>query len=302
MKSNLFKVAIILALFGGCAKEPIFKIPPPISLKSWLEYQDTNWNGLVKVNSLPVNVKAVSNYVVFNGADTSISIRINFANSKVEQVAIKFRKDLAKNGNEFTVDCVENVFIETFNAVYSSNDIKVDSIYFKLLESKVNNTYILEDFYFTAKTNSVSQPNTQFRLESDKLEILKSFFYYFEKGKKIDTEKELLNVDLKGGNEFAPNPLVDYKPDLRNPNDLLFINIPTESLLNAVDYDARNSIRYSKKGKFHLAKSGSISVQQFYYNKSIYLTGKNWVINDTITNTNLITIDSVRLQHFAMPF
>jgi hypothetical protein len=301
MKANIFKVVIILVLFGGCAKEPIYEIPPPIILKSWLEYQDTNWNGLINVNSIPVKVKCVSNFIV-NGADTSVSVRFNFASSSVEQVAIKFSRSLALNGNEFTASSIENVFIETNNAIYSSNDIKIDSIYFKLLESKIKNTYVIEDFYFTVKTNSISQPNTQFKLEASSFQVLKSFFYYYEKGKLVGTEKALLNVDLKGGNEFSPNPLVDYKPDLRNPNDLLFITIPTESLLNSPDYEARNSIRYRKKGKFYPANLGTINVQKFYYRNSIYMTGKNWVINDTTENTNIITIDSMRLQHFAMPF
>ncbi len=305
VKTKILRIALILSLIGGCAKEPIYEIPPPVIIKSWLEYKDTNWNGLINVNTKPVRVKSVSNFVVIsNGADTSLSIRFNFSNinSNLEQVAIKFKKGLAKNGNQYTSNSIENVYVETYNAVFFSNDIKIDSIYFRLTDFPANNTYTVEDLYFTAKTNSISQPNTQFTLEASSLQVLKSFFYYYEKGKKVNTEKELLNVDLKGGNEFSPSPLLDYKPDLRSPNDLFFINIPTESLINAPDFDAKNAIRYSKKGKFHPAQNGTINVQKFHYKNSIYMTGKNWVVNDTTLNTNIISIDSVRLQQFAMPF
>lgn len=299
------KLTLLLGILWGCAKEPIFKLPPPLVFQSWLEFKDTQWNGKLDIQSNSVDIKSVSNYVVLsNGMDTSISIRINLAKNSynIEQFAFKFRKSLAKNGNEFGINSIENVFIETNNAIFNSIDIKIDTIFFQLFESKVNNTYYIKNLIFKATTTSSSQVNTQLDLKASQFEILQSYFYYYQKGKIVDTEKELLNVDLKGGGEYSPKPLFDYKPDLRNPNDFMFLNIPTESLKNAPNYNAKAFLQYSKKGKFYPAESGNIHVEKFYFKNSINMTGKNWVFNDTASKTNIITIDSLRLQHFSMPF
>ncbi len=304
---KFLKLAIIILspIFWGCAKEPIFELPPALVFQSWLEFKDTNWNGSGLINNLKTDFKAVSNYVVLSGgSDTSISIRINFEknSANIEQMAFKFRKGLSQNGGLFKSNSIENIFIETNNAVFNSNDIKIDSISFELAESSKNKTYEIKNFTFKASTSSISQVNIQVSITSNSFEVLQSYFDYYQKGKKVQTEKELLNVDLKGGGEYNPKPLFDYKPDLRNPNDFMFLNIPTESLRNAPNFNVKDYLKYSKKGKFFPAESGTISIESFYFKNSINLSGKNWVFNDTTVNSNIITIDSLRLQQFSMPF
>jgi hypothetical protein len=305
---HFFKLSIfsLLTITGSsCKREPVFVLPPPLELKSWLNVKDTNWNNTVSIFNETVNAKVVSNFLVIaNGADTSISVRMNFADNteQVQQVAFKFRKSKSTNGSTFGANSIENVFIETAFGIYDNVDISVDSIRFEFKNNPLKNEYVIENFFFKAHTTSTTQKNTSFTLKSNQLGILKSYFYLYQKGKLVSTEKELLNVDLKGGGEYAPKPLVDYKPDLKNPNDLLFLSIPTESLENRPNYDIKNALKYNKKGKFFPAESGTINVNSFYFKNSIRFSGKNWVFKDTILNTPIITIDSLNLQFYSMPF
>ena len=161
---------------------------------------------------------------------------------------------------------------------------------------------MLSDFYISIKTTSVIQKNTRFKIETPKINVLKSYFYLFQKGKLVSTDKELLNVDLKGGNEFYPTPLIDYRPDIKSPNDFFFLTIPTNSLENNPNFDVKSYLKYSKKGKFFTPQSGTIDVKKFHFKNSINMEGRNWYFKDTALNTNILIIDSLKLQYFNMPF
>lgn len=305
---NIFLIFFgAIGLFTNCSKEPIYPLPPPVQFKNWSGIKDTVFNFTGTLSQEPCKIRAVSNYsVLFNGADTATSIRISFTNNSLglEDFIFKFVHSKKNINGAYDKLSIVNVYTETNKAVFESKDIVIDSLYFEttslnnLFEFEIKNLHV--DFH-TTSTSTLIQ-NIQGEIISTNLKVQKTYFQLYQKGKEVPTEKELLNVDLKGGGEYNPRPLFDYIPDLRNPNDLLFLNIPTKMVEQLLQTDVQSNLQYRSKGKFIPASSGIAHVHSFYYKNSIHLTGSNWHFKDTNTLSTVLLIDSLKLQFYSMPF
>jgi hypothetical protein len=298
------RILLVLVSVAACAKEPVFVIPAPQNFISWLEYKDTNWNGSLNVGNQMIRVKAVSNYTVLSGGfDTSVSVKFSFESNTLglEQIVIKYRSSAVRSSGFLGKESIENVYLENKTHVYSGSEVSFDSASFKRRE-KSSSEFELLDLNFKLKTISSSKPIINISLESTTLKVENTFFHIYKKGKFESIDRELYNVDLKGGNEYAPRPLVDFKHDLLAPNDFVLINTPTEALKSSEFYDISRNIQLSKKGKFYKATTGEILVDHFYYKYGYRFKVRSFNFMDSSTMSTLLKIDSMELQFFAMPF
>ncbi len=297
-------VIIFFIVLVGCSKEPKFIMPDALNLKSWLEYKDTNWNGQLNISNESVNVKSVSNFSVLSGGlDTSIVIRVSFGeNSRgLERVVFRFRKSFGGSSWDYSKSSIENIYLENGTHIYGGSEIQIDSISFVLFEKSFVD-YELKNFSFSLNTVSNNKPKLNYRINSGSLKVDRTYLNIFKKGKVEGLDKELFNVDLKGGNEYNPRPLVDFKHDIFSPNDFVLVNFPTEALNVGRSYDVSKNIQLSRKGKFYAAKSASVRVDDFFYKSSLRFKGYNWEFIDNSTGAVLLKLDSLDLQYFSMPF
>ena len=297
-------VLIFLMLLVGCSKEPKFSMPDALDFKSWLQYKDTNWNGQLNLANESVDVKSVSNFSVLSGGfDTSIVIKMLVGkNSRgLEQVVFRFRKSSGGSAMDYSKSSIENIYLENGTHIFSGSEIQIDSISFLLLENSFAN-YELKNFSLSLNTVSINKPKLNYRINSGTLKVDRTYLNIYKKGKVEGLDKELFNVDLKGGNEYNPRPLVDFKHDLFSPNDFVLLNFPTESLNVGRSYDVSKNIQLSKKGKFYAATNANVSVSDFFYKSSLRFKGYNWEFIDNSSGAVLLKLDSLDLQYFSMPF
>jgi hypothetical protein len=276
-------------------------MPDAVDLKSWLQYKDTNWNGRLFLQNESVDVKLVSNYTV--GLDTSIFVKLSFGknSSGLEQVVFRFQKSLGGAGFNYTKSNIENIYLENANEVYSGSEVKIDSMSFSLIENS-STKYELKNFFLKAKTVTMNKPKLNYVINSSDLKVERTYFNIYNKGKMDGIDKELYNVDLKGGSEYNPRPLVDFKHDIFSPNDFVLLNFPTEALSVGRSYDVSKNIQLSKKGKFYAATNANVSVSDFFYKSSLRFKGYNWEFIDNSSGAVLLKLDSLDLQYFSMPF
>ncbi len=295
---------IFLIALVGCSKEPKFIMPDALDFKSWLVYRDTNWNGRLFLENESVDVKSVSNFSVLSGGfDTSIVIKMLVGkNSRgLEQVVFRFRKFSGGSALDYSKSSIENIYLENGTHIFSGSEIQIDSISFLLLENSFAN-YELKNFSLSLNTVSNNKPKLNYRINSGTLKVDRTYLNIYNKGKVEGLDKELFNVDLKGGNEYNPRPIVDFKHDLFAPNDFVLLNLPTESLNSGKSYDVSRNIQLSRKGKFYAATNGSVRVIDFFYKSSLRFKGYNWEFVDNATGAALLKLDSLDLQYFSMPF
>lgn len=298
------RLLIFLILLVGCSKEPRFSMPDALDLKSWLEYKDTNWNGLLHITNESVDVKSVSNYSVLSGGfDTSIVIKISVGknSSDLELLVFRFRKSLKGIGLDYSKPSIENIYLENRSHGYSGSEIQIDSISFSLIENSFDK-YELKNLFLSLKTVTKAKPKVNYSVNASKLNVDRTYFNFFKKGKVEGLDRELYNVDLKGGSEYNPRPTIDFKHDLLSPNDFVFLNFPTESLTSGRSYDVSKNVQLSKKGKFYAATNANVKVSDFFYKSSLRFKGYNWVITDISSGAMLLKLDSLDVQYFAMPF
>jgi hypothetical protein len=292
-------------LLFGCAKEPIYDVGPPLNFVSWSDIKDTNWTSTIMVNNKSVNVHAVANYQVF-GMDTQTSVKLSLGKNdlNIEQIAFAFRNNARGANNTYTKGSLANVYLETKTAIFSANDLKIDTLNFKYIPGSSFKNFELANCLLKLTTNSIVYPNISFDLESSsqQLNVSQSFFEMFNAGKSIAIEKDYWSVDLKGGSEFAPSPTIDFKYDWKSPNDLIIFRVKTEALRNNVWFPADKNLLLKKKGIFYASNAGDFQVKSFYYKGSLELNGRNWNFTDTLTSQSVYKIDSLRIRSYYMPF
>jgi len=292
---------IFLIVLVGCSKEPKFIMPDALDFKSWLVYKDTNWNGRLFLENESVDVKSVSNFSV--GLDTSIVVKFSFGKNKsgLEKVVFRFRKSLGGAGLYYSKFNIENIYLENGTEIYIGSEVKIDSMSFSLAENS-STKYELKNFFLTLQTLTNNKPKLNFRIKSSDLKVERTYFNIYKKGKLEGIDKESYNVDLKGGSDYSPRPLVDFKHDIFSPNDFVLVNFPTEALNVGRSYDVSKNIQLSRKGKFYAATNASVRVDDFFYKSSLRFKGYNWEFIDNSTGTVLLKLDSLDLQYFSMPF
>jgi hypothetical protein len=292
-------------LLFGCAKEPIYDVGPPLNLVSWADIKDTNWTSSMLVNNKIVDVLAVANYQVF-GMDTQTSVKLSFGKNdlNIEQIAFAFRNNASGVNNTYTKGSLTNVYLETKTAVFSANDLKIDTLNFKYIPGSSFKNFELASFLSKLTTNSIIYPNFSFELGSSnqQLTVSQSFFEMFNAGKSVAIEKDYWIVDLKGGSEFDPSPTIDFKYDWKSPNDLIIFRVKTEALRNNAWFPADKNLLLKKKGIFYASSAGDFQVKSFYYKGSLELNGKNWNFTDTLTSQSVYKIDSLSIRSYYMPF
>jgi hypothetical protein len=144
-----------------CNKEPVFEMPGPIDLYSWNLNKDTFWNATVILGGENISAKCVSNFEV-NGIDTSTSFRLDFSknNLKLQRLVLKIRNNLVSGVNVYSKNSLENIYLESENAIYGSNDIIVDSLKFSFNRKKdPKDDLNVGGLFLRLKTNSISQKN-----------------------------------------------------------------------------------------------------------------------------------------------
>lgn len=304
MKYRFCGIFMSLLAFNSCKKEPIFQLPPAQNFTSWLEFKDTIWNGVMEMGVQKVRVKTVSNFTVLSGGfDTSVSVKFTMDNNQmgVEQVVIKYRRSAVKSSGVFGSESIENIYLESNTHIYVGSELSIDTVSFRT-KSISESKFELIDFTLGFKSVSTTKPVINLNLNSGKIQVENTFFHIFKKGKVESIDRELYNVDLKGGNEYSPRPLLDFRHDLSAPNDFVLMNVPTDVLTQEKSVDVFRNLQLSKKGKFYTAVSGDIQVGMFYYKYGFGFKGLNWSFTDSSTMSSLLKIDSMELQFFGMPF
>ncbi len=304
MRLMIFAATASLLLFG-CAKEPIYDVGPPLNLTSWADIKDTNWTSTIMVNNKSVKVLAVANYQVF-GMDTQTSVKLSLGKNdlNIEQIAFAFRNNARGTNNTYSKGSLANVYLETKNAIFSANDLKIDTLNFRYIPGNSFKNFELSSCLLKLTTNSIVYPNFSFELGSSNQQLIvsQSFFEMFNAGKSIAIEKDFWSVDLKGGSEYSPSPTIDFKYDWKSPNDLIIFRVKTDALRNNAWFAADKNLLLKKKGIFYKSSSGDFQVESFYYKGSLELNAKNWNFTDTLTNQSVHKIDSLRIRSYYMPF
>jgi hypothetical protein len=304
MKNTFFYLLVFVMALIGCAKEPIFEMPPALKLVSWADRKDTNWNATASINGKTVNLHAVANYLV-TGFDTQTVIRLNFGNNdlNLEQVVFGFRNNQRKLQNKYSKNSLVNVYFESKTAVYSASSVKLDSAEFQIISGTDFKNFDLSQLFFKGTTISTTSPNISFTISTiANIPVKQSYFEAYQKGKVLELERDYWKADLKGGSEFAPSPTLDFVYDWKSPNDIIILRVGTEQLTNTSPVAVDKNTLLKKKGVFYKADQGTLSVQSFYYKGSLQLKGENWNFTDTTTQTSILKIDSVNLRFYYMPF
>ena len=299
---NFFNYLCVTLFLLSCAQEPTFDMPGPVNLVSYTT-KDTIWNGSINLNGSEIPVKCVSNFEV-NGVETSTTFRFGFQDNQLglETLVVKVINSSALGYKIYKENSVVDVFLESRNSIFYSNDILIDTFHLELIQMKDNRKdYTAENFYMTLSTKSTNQKNINAIMNSKMLKIKTSFLNFYYGGGVLGAEKYMLNVDLKGGSQYAPTPQIDYRPSLFSPNDFFFLSIPTNILNKIGKVNIKSNLVYSKKGKFFPAESGYILLEGFIFKNSISLKGYEWSFRDTANNTPLIKYDSLELQSYYMP-
>ncbi len=299
--SNLIFIAILSIFIGSsCKEEPIYNIPPPLTFTSWATYVDTNFNTVFQVNNKPVRAKIVSNFIALSPLDTQTSIRINFEknDARIQSFVLKFRNK--SNSLDYNKNDIVNIYAETEIAIYNANDIVLDSSKFQYINNPKNYSANFNNSYFKFHTTSPSQPNLTIVISNNQSSVLNSFFKIYTKNKWTQLDRELWNVDLKGGSEYNPTPLVDFIPDVRFFKDYVFSSVPTKCLNNTTVWDIERNCQFNKSGKFHVASSAKIKVSEYYFKDKITANGEAWQFTDSSTMTSLIKVDSLQFRYHAI--
>jgi hypothetical protein len=304
MKNSIFYMLVLVTAIIGCAKEPVFEMPPALELVSWADRKDTNWNATASINGKTVQLHAVANYLV-TGFDTQTIVRLNFGSNdlNLEQVVFGFRNNLRKSQNKYSKNSVINVYVESKTAVYSASSVQLDSAEFQIVPGADFKTFDLAQLNIKGTTISVISPNISFSIQSiNNIPVKQSYFEAYQKGKVLELERDYWKADLKGGSEYAPSPTLDFIYDWKSPNDIIILRVGTEQLTDNSPFAVGKNTLLKKKGIFYTADQGTMSVQSFYYKGSVQLRGENWNFTDTVTQTSILKIDSLNLRFYYMPF
>jgi hypothetical protein len=304
MKNSIFYMLVLVTAIIGCAKEPVFEMPPALELVSWADRKDTNWNATASINGKTVQLHAVANYLV-TGFDTQTIVRLNFGSNdlNLEQVVFGFRNNLRKSQNKYSKNSVINVYVESKTAVYSASSVQLDSAEFQIVPGADFKTFDLAQLNIKGTTISVISPNISFSIQSiNNIPVKQSYFEAYQKGKVLELERDYWKADLKGGSEYAPSPTLDFIYDWKSPNDIIILRVGTEQLTDNSPFAVGKNTLLKKKGIFYTADQGTMSVQSFYYKGSVQLRGENWNFTDTFTQTSILKIDSLNLRFYYMPF
>jgi hypothetical protein len=296
-------VSSLLILIGtGCKEEPIYQISPPLTFISWASFVDTNYNTVFFLNNKPVRAKVVSNFIALSPLDTQTSIRVNFEQNetRIQSFVVKFRNK--SNSLDYNKNDIVNIYAETEIAIYNANDIVLDSSKFQYVNNRNLYLALFSNSHFEFHTTSVSQPNLTISISNSQSNVLNSYFKIYTKNKWVQLDRELWNVDLKGGSEYNPTPLIDFIPDVRFFRDYVFSTVPTKCLNNELYWDIERNCQYNKSGKFHVANSAKINVSEYYFKDKITAAGEGWQFTDSTTMTTLIKVDSLQFRYHYMPF
>lgn len=288
----------ILVLLFSCENEPEFVHAPPVNLKSWLDYSDSNYcAGNFSLNNTSGSVVVRSNFDVL--ADTQWSFIVKLPKSTknnlkgIEFLGFKFMNaqigSLLKDG-DFT-----SKIVQTLKAQFNSQQTKIVSNNFKI----VHKNWDLFELNGNIKvyTESIEFPLDSFEMSFNNILVEKSYVRVWANGTVLSPFG--WDIDLKAGNEYNPEPTIVIIPEFGK-----VIQIG----LGLVDGKKKYEILPTEKQFTNLkngaqtwtASSGYFLFDKFYYKD---IVKANLSINyQSPDKSNTYSVDSVKINYSRISF
>lgn len=296
--SKISAILFIIVLFFSCEFEPAFVHEPPVNLKSWLDYSDSDYcAGSFNLNSNAGAVIVRSNFDILADTQWSFFVRVpksvknNFKG--IQTMGFKIMNaqigSFLKEG-DFTFKIVEKV-----NSRFTSQQIKISSNNLRIVHKSDELFELNGDI--KVYTESPEFPLDSFEMLFKNILVEKSYVRVWVNGNSVTPFG--WDIDLKAGNEFTPEPTIVVIPEFGK-----IIQIG----LGMVDGKNRYDISPTEKQYTNLkngaqtwaASSGYFFFDKFYY-KDIVKANFNikYQSPDKLTT---YSVDSVKINYSRIPF
>jgi len=289
---------LLILLFASCEHGPEFVHEEPISLKSWLDYSDSNYcPGLFSFNNSTSPVVVRSNFEVLSDTQWSFIIRVPKVvknNVKgIDYIGFKImNSQIGKflNDGDFTTKIVQTV-----KGQFNSVQTKIVTKNFKLIHKG-------DDFFemngdMKILTESPDAALDSFEMSFANIAVEKSFIRVWVNGAVASPSG--WDIDLKAGNEYNPEPTMVVTPELGKMIQigLALVDGKKKYEISPTEKQFTNLINGSQKWT---ASSGYFLVDKFYY-KDI-LKAKFRIEYQSPDKTKTYSVDSVKINYSRISF
>lgn len=295
---KLIPFFIFTLLLASCEHEPEFVHDSPVSLKSWLDYSDSDYcSGTFGLNNSNGPLIVRSNFDLLSDTQWSFMVKIP-KKSPVNSKGIDFLGFKIMNSSV-------GIFLDS--ASFTSKIMQTSSGQFNALQTRI----IPSNFKITSKNNDFFEFNgkvkvyyesTFFPLDSVEMSftnilVEKSYVRVWVNGGIVSPFS--WDIDLKAGNEYNPEPTISIMPEFGK-----IIQIG----LGLIDGKKKYEILPAEKqftnlknaGQTWTPSSGYFLFDKFYYKD---IVKANLRINyQSPDKSKTYTVDSVKINYSRIPF